>query len=60
VERILWPEGIGLVGERSMEELWTMWGKFILGEEENVGVSLDIPEIDPLVTREKNAKWINW
>jgi hypothetical protein len=32
-----------------------LWGKFTLGEEENVGVSLDILEIDHLVIRGKTC-----
>jgi hypothetical protein len=38
-----------------MEELSTMWGKFTLGEEETVGVSLEIPEIDPLLAQGKTC-----
>jgi hypothetical protein len=34
-----------------MEELSSMWGKFSLREEENVGVIVDAPEIEPLVKR---------
>jgi hypothetical protein len=38
-----------------MEELSSMWGKFSLREEENVGVSLEVPDIDSLVTRERTC-----
>jgi hypothetical protein len=38
-----------------MEKLSTVWGKFTLDEEENVGFSLDISEIDPLVTQGKTC-----
>jgi hypothetical protein len=32
-----------------------MWGRFSLREEENIGVYLTTPEIDPLVSRERNC-----
>jgi hypothetical protein len=38
-----------------MEELSSMWGKFSLREEENVGVSLEAPEVEPLVKRGRSC-----
>jgi hypothetical protein len=38
-----------------MDELSVMWGKFSLKEEETVGVSLDTPELVPLVNRGRSC-----
>jgi len=38
-----------------MEELSSMWGNFSLREEENVGVSLGAPEVEPLVNRGRSC-----
>jgi hypothetical protein len=34
-----------------MDDLAKLWGKFSLGEKESTGVSLDTPELNPLVKR---------
>jgi hypothetical protein len=34
-------------------ELTVMWGKFLLNEDENAGVSLAVSEIEPMVHRGK-------
>jgi hypothetical protein len=39
----------------SMEDLASKWGKLSLREEEQVGVSLEAPEIVPLVTRGRSC-----
>jgi hypothetical protein len=38
-----------------MDEISDMWGKFSLKEEESVGVSLDAPDIVPLVNRGRSC-----
>jgi hypothetical protein len=38
-----------------MDEISDMWGKFSLKEEETVGVSLDAPDIVPLVNRGRSC-----
>jgi hypothetical protein len=54
VEVGYWPR-LAKVLLAVMEEISAMWGKFSLREEETVGVSLETPEIVPMVNRGRSC-----